>query len=140
MIKKEKAVFDGTDNCPTITNCGIEPVSKKTAWDNDTVIFDDSSSSYVLNLFLFDADGNEVSDKNQSNTDEIQSFLNDFKNDISHSVEEESQLERLQGVAEQLDTNHVHYPLLEEIGKLSIDELVEQSTALLTDRDYQKAA
>ena len=63
--KNKTATMDSLSNSPTITNRGIELEPHATVGNNHTATFDDVSSisdGYVLNLFVFDENGNEIDD------------------------------------------------------------------------------
>lgn len=62
LDRAKKAIFDNLGNRPTSIIRRIEP-STKMAELNNTAIFDEAQEKYVLNLFIFDENGNEIKDE-----------------------------------------------------------------------------
>lgn len=63
--RKEKAVADGLTPSSKPNTGSVKPLQQLIS--DDTVIFDDVSSNYVLNLFVFDENGNEIDDVSSEN-------------------------------------------------------------------------
>ncbi len=96
--RKEKATMDNLDPS-SITNTGT---SKTAQWlgDNHTAIFDDASSGYVLNLFVFDENGIELDDFPENQDKQPEQVKVD--NDEQYEKPVSGNLNDIQGYGKQL--------------------------------------